>query len=701
MKKMDVDAKQMIRDYIDSIDEYMKEKTNLHPNEIDGLLNEINDFIYLRSKEISTNKKIHFKDILKAIDECGSPSEICEQYTDLNEVDKGKKFTPKGSAAEDGNIESDDKLNTISLSNFASAKRDRFYWVRNPFRAIFSLMKAFPSFILFRITSILCYISWLIFLLLYFTLFINENWDNWLYNGEFGYIDPGEAFDFFFIANIFFLISFLLFIIIEGVLIDFLKSFKVNNQNYNRKSDDTAILFISRLSFLLLLLKSSILLNFYYIPLIPFWIILTLFIERKFKSELWNKKISPIFISIGLRIEGGSSTENRITINSFYERFRKTKFDIYESIIILFLAIPFGLSFLWPWIRLRTVEITVTNYYLPRLVNSLILDNLPYDAYILPYLFLIPVFLTLLYSISIRVANKFSLKTHPHESSILIWLMRLISIRIVLIIITFTKFPSTFGFRLNDRTLFRVNDQITIDYMGYFTLLILWLLFEIVIIEYRRDFFIRKRIGQGFLFVGGSDPKKLIKATTDKESTVVAEIIPLTKEEEDELKPDKPQRGPTSNIGLAFRALFSSLSIFLIIAFQVWIGYCFSKIFLNDPPFLFYTVLLLGIQVLILATIVFYKVSSNTSEGIVLKTVRTWSRICLILLISFSIMNPLIYDSTNLMTFIVLGLLAFNEMVAWKIRSERRKLDKEINKSHYKENQLIDRGILNKISRYL
>ncbi|MFW9777720.1 MAG: hypothetical protein ACFFE8_02620, partial [Candidatus Heimdallarchaeota archaeon] len=55
MKSFNRDAKQLIRNYIDSVEEYLTSKTHLHPNEVDSLLGEINDFLYLRSSEIATD----------------------------------------------------------------------------------------------------------------------------------------------------------------------------------------------------------------------------------------------------------------------------------------------------------------------------------------------------------------------------------------------------------------------------------------------------------------------------------------------------------------------------------------------------------------------------------------------------------------------------------------------------------------------
>ena len=80
MKKINNDAKVLIRSYIDNVEEYLKSTCKMHPNEIDSLLNEINDFMFIRSNELATGETISHSDVLEAMEECGSPSEICDQY---------------------------------------------------------------------------------------------------------------------------------------------------------------------------------------------------------------------------------------------------------------------------------------------------------------------------------------------------------------------------------------------------------------------------------------------------------------------------------------------------------------------------------------------------------------------------------------------------------------------------------------------
>jgi hypothetical protein len=328
----------------------MREHTDLHPNEIDGLLNEINDFIYLRSEEISTNTKIHFKDILKAIDECGSPSEICEQYTDINEADKGKRFIPRGIGTKE-----EISRNKVVIERKSIKKNYGTHWVKKPFRVIFSLLKSFTLFKISRFVAISFYIFWITYFLFSFGPYYLETWHD-------GYINFNEARNLILGANLFAIICFFSFVIIEGVFFDFWKSHKLRTDRYQREGDDGLILFISRFGSLLLFLKCSILFNFYYLFFIPLWIILLLFMERKLKSQFWNKKISPIIISIGLRIEGRSNHNDKPNTGFLFKGVSEIRLSDTENQVILISLIFFIASFIWPWIRLRTTILNLNQY---------------------------------------------------------------------------------------------------------------------------------------------------------------------------------------------------------------------------------------------------------------------------------------------------------------------------------------------------
>jgi hypothetical protein len=94
MKKMDTDANQLARTHIDDVEQLLRTNSSLHANEVDSLLSEINDFLHLRSRELSKGRSVSYMDVLEAIDECGSPSEIVKQYLEINTNEINKSFQP-------------------------------------------------------------------------------------------------------------------------------------------------------------------------------------------------------------------------------------------------------------------------------------------------------------------------------------------------------------------------------------------------------------------------------------------------------------------------------------------------------------------------------------------------------------------------------------------------------------------------------
>ena len=91
---MDSDANQLARTHIDEVERLLSSNSRLHVNEIDSLLSEINDFIHLRSRELSKGEKVNYREVLEAIDECGSPSEIVKQYLEINTNEINEPFKP-------------------------------------------------------------------------------------------------------------------------------------------------------------------------------------------------------------------------------------------------------------------------------------------------------------------------------------------------------------------------------------------------------------------------------------------------------------------------------------------------------------------------------------------------------------------------------------------------------------------------------
>lgn len=91
---MDPDANQLARTYIDNVEGLLRSNSRIHVNEIDSLLSEINDYVHLRCRELSKGDSVHYREVLEAIDECGSPSEIVKQYFEINSTELEKPFKP-------------------------------------------------------------------------------------------------------------------------------------------------------------------------------------------------------------------------------------------------------------------------------------------------------------------------------------------------------------------------------------------------------------------------------------------------------------------------------------------------------------------------------------------------------------------------------------------------------------------------------
>ncbi|MFW9905818.1 MAG: hypothetical protein ACFFFH_15910 [Candidatus Thorarchaeota archaeon] len=100
MKELEPDARQLAKTYINNIEELLHSNSRLHVNEIDNLLSEINDFIHLRCRELSSREYVQYREVLEAINECGSPSEIVKQYLEINPTEIDSPFEPiKGKSA--------------------------------------------------------------------------------------------------------------------------------------------------------------------------------------------------------------------------------------------------------------------------------------------------------------------------------------------------------------------------------------------------------------------------------------------------------------------------------------------------------------------------------------------------------------------------------------------------------------------------
>lgn len=86
-KNIDPDALMLITGYIKDIEEYLQNNLSSNSADISSILSEINDFVHIRCRELATNSKVKYDDVLKAIAECGSPSEICESFISIGSIE--------------------------------------------------------------------------------------------------------------------------------------------------------------------------------------------------------------------------------------------------------------------------------------------------------------------------------------------------------------------------------------------------------------------------------------------------------------------------------------------------------------------------------------------------------------------------------------------------------------------------------------
>ena len=123
MKKMDPDANQLARTHVDEVEQLLRSNSHLHVNELDSMLSEINDFIHLRSRELSKGETVSYKDVYEAIDECGSPSEIVKQYLEINTNEIVEPF--EGIKEKSPSLLSKERIGKIIPSRMKKSQKNR------------------------------------------------------------------------------------------------------------------------------------------------------------------------------------------------------------------------------------------------------------------------------------------------------------------------------------------------------------------------------------------------------------------------------------------------------------------------------------------------------------------------------------------------------------------------------------------------
>ncbi len=325
MKSMNQDAKVLIRSYVDSIEEYLKSTCKMHPNEIDTLLNEINDFMYIRSNELATGNTITHSNVLQAMEECGSPSEICDQYyeSDSEEFVPTPKsqstFTPK------------QKKSGMDKARLAGKK------FPSSSDTFFGQLRKFKVFALYRVIFGMFFLPAI--LMAIFSPFGNPYQTNFSYEDVLDLINSYLAVTYVWIV---------MFFILEGWIIPKWKN-RLSSRGFRRSLDDGVINTISRVGFFGLFFKASLLpIPWIAYVIFPSLIVIQILMERQLKSNLWNHTLSPALITIAKSIEE----------NTVYSHFKREfngrilsiqQLTTKQKVALVFGGISLFFSFFYPW----------------------------------------------------------------------------------------------------------------------------------------------------------------------------------------------------------------------------------------------------------------------------------------------------------------------------------------------------------------
>ncbi len=481
MKNIDKDAQELIKKYIDNIEEHLQKNTKVHPNEIDGLLNEINDFLHLRSREISTNSEnqVRYNDVLKAIEECGSPSEISQQYLEQNIISTERQYDPKNRLL--FQLKYHQKMRK-SIKGVPEEKTKQKEGKKGFFNYIISEYKKVPFFSIYR-SSFLFFYSVVLIGIINLRL-IPESWI-WSPYYYYDAILISSYYIEWVIDNIMNTITISVIIASFGELI-LINKWKLKlreKSGFNKSIDDSLILWFSRIFLLVIVLKTSLFLKPIFIIYVPIWILLMIIIERQFNSSFWNSTLGPWFFNIGSKLAYSDDDRKRFTLTSLWS-YMKNKLTWEEGTVILFTISILCLSFLWPWIYLTPVGITFNGntfegYELrPQNLGS---NEINFLAIVITSIILI---LRVYFRSKLETAEfKRKYTIFSGDLNILIWIIRILLLRSLLIIISYRSL-------------------IGIELIGFLVLLTLLIINEIMFETFTGDL-LKLGVASIFIKLGG------------------------------------------------------------------------------------------------------------------------------------------------------------------------------------------------------
>jgi hypothetical protein len=395
----------------------MKSSGEIHPNEIDALLNEINDFMFIRSNELASGESILYSDVLKAIDECGSPSEISEQYLDSEESDESetddtynatknkKTFFPKKRA--EGRTSEYSSIYHKSRNNISGFKN----YIPVP---LFTLIR-FPSPMMLTLALFLLIISPLFTDDYFYSFYPNDL--IWVINNFVGII---------IFCSIWFTLS-------EGIIFDKWKN-RLESNKFNRKIDDNLIIALARIGFVSICLKTSVLpMPEYLILILPIVFLCLIFLERRLKTHFWVSTISPALLKIASDMEQGNFSINLGLPRKFFQMFQDL--NIFKKIYLVAFTLLFIVSLYLPgqygWSRFRFPYYMGDNSYIEFYPEFIINQIVMLSVVTMIFLFC---------GILIDIKQKDRINEFDElNNSAAIWLIRIFTLRIIFLILTYNS----------------------------------------------------------------------------------------------------------------------------------------------------------------------------------------------------------------------------------------------------------------------
>ncbi|MFW9778823.1 MAG: hypothetical protein ACFFE8_08215, partial [Candidatus Heimdallarchaeota archaeon] len=654
------------------------------PNEVDSLLSEINDFLYLRSSEIATDPddRVFFTDAIKAIEECGSPSEIGDflgsddrepsqieseflKSRDFSNFPQDKSQSPESIISEDSGIQ--------TSSGYAIPSQQA------SFEDFFQPYTRFKTFGFYRLLTLV--------IALMFTVTL-------LFDGYYPWSEyvSGVALNLLFVAApiIFFW---------EGVLIHRWKN-ALAIRGMDRRQDDEIVLLFLRLNMTAILFKISLFISYFHFWAVPVYLILIMTLERQFQSNFWRIKLSPWISSLVGQISTIQGTFSGVgSSERFYQLRKQTSREgwvvnglmisvfIVDFLGLLFVSFSTPMQFYYQVFGLRVFMIGICVF--------LAVITLGLDRYG-------------------QIVLDSSWRITTWDRNIMIWGIRFLLLRLF-VTLPWDSFSNYFLLSLIIAEIFAET------YGGT--------LIRTLLIAILTRLAIGARESPQKNLVESTNTHPISRRTVDQvylgdmaensqeEGRHALSSIPKVKPrfERDMPVVDQSEKKKSPIVGFIYKLkhILNPIVLtlfFLIVSFyevilaaiilvtsfapdgtyyvgpydfnvRWWIIRIDYLQIARFPIWIWHGLLLLGIQLTFLVILDFYSLSRKRAEGITVKTGRIFSRIWMIIAL-LGIVYRINFGSSDPYTIpqglIVVGLLIFSEITAWRNRVEHRKIAQEL-----------------------